>query len=59
MLKFFLLLFGAERRKLSYEWRLHVNVHRQPHTGRYVPQSETPVTMQVLDMHDLCGQAPV
>lgn len=46
-------------RKLSYEWRLRFNIHRQPLTLSYMPQSESPVTLQVLEMRDLCGQAAV
>lgn len=39
---------------------IHTNNHKQTHTSiSAVPQSESPVTLQVLAMHDLCGQAPV
>lgn len=34
--------------------------HTQTHTSiSAMPQSESPVTLEVLAMHDLCGQAAV
>lgn len=39
---------------------IHADNGTQTHTSITAsPQSESPVTLQVLAMHDLCGQAPV
>lgn len=39
---------------------IYTDSHTQTHTSISVtPQSESPVTLQVRAMHDLCGRAPV
>ena len=39
---------------------VYTDNHTQAHTSiSAMPQSESPVTLQVLAMPDLCGQAPV